>query len=278
MRHCRALAALLALVGLVLAGQAHVSSPRRANGGTYTVRRGDTLTAVARKTGVPVRALARANGLANPHRVRAGQVLQVPRSSAKAQAPLSSAVYVATGNRIHRVQRGETLASIAMRYGTTVSTLRRANGIGRGGLRAGRTLQVPGPPWLCPVRGRVDFADSWGAPRPGGRRHAGTDLFAKRGTPVVANVNGSLRQSRGSLAGLGYSLAGDDGHSYYGAHLHSLAARSGRISRGQLIGTVGSTGNARGTTPHLHFELKQWGRRAVNPYHTLRRWCRNGGR
>ena len=243
MRLWRVAAGLLALV---VAGQAHVSGPWSRTG-TYTVRRGESLYEVARRTDVPLRDLAQANRISNVHHLRVGQVLVIPpeknrraersRSSERSKPaprasapPLSSRVVVA---------RGAT---------------------GRG--------------WLCPVQGRrVDFADGWGHPRPGGRRHVGTDLFAFRGTPVVASVSGRLEHAPGRLAGLGYRLRGDDGITYVGTHLHSLVARQGRIKRGQLIGTVGSTGNAMGMTPHLHFEMHPGRGGPVNPIYTLRRWC-----
>ena len=285
MRRWRAIAGLLALV---LAAQAHVSGPWSRTG-TYTVRKGETLSRVARRIGVPARDLARANGISDLDRVRRGQVLRIPperpkakgRGGATAKAgprvlpPLPSPVVVANGQRRYRVRQGDSLGAIAARNGTTVRALMQANGIKRGrALRAGQLLQIPGPPWLCPVQGgRVDFSDGWGDPRAEGRRHVGIDLFAFRGTRVVANVSGTIIHRSGSRAGLAYLLRGDDGNTYYGAHLDSLVAKPGRINRGALIGTVGSSGNARGTTPHLHFELHPGGGGPVNPIYTLERWC-----
>ncbi|MDP8975161.1 MAG: M23 family metallopeptidase [Actinomycetota bacterium] len=283
MRHWRVAAGLLALV---MAGQAHVSGPWSRTG-TYTVRRGESLSLVARKTGVPVDELARANGISNRDRVRRGQVLAIPSERrARAKGPvliatsqplprLPSPVVVVDGSRRYQVRRGDTFAGIAARTGTSAAELMRANGVKRGtSLRANATLKIPGPPWLCPVQGgRVDFSDGWGDPRAGGRRHVGVDLFAFRGTRVVASVGGTLVHESGSRAGLAYRLQGDDGNEYYGAHLHSLATRPGRIERGALIGTVGSTGNAMGTTPHLHFEIHPGGGGPVNPIYTVQRWC-----
>jgi len=283
MRHWRVAAGLLALV---MAAQAHVSGPWSRTG-TYTVRRGENLSLVARKTGVPIAALAAANGISNRDRVRKGQVLTIPAerrapsrrpvpvASSRALAPLSSSVVVVDGSRRYRVRRGDTLSAIASRNGTSTAALMRANGMRRASsLRADTILKVPGAPWLCPVQGgRVDFSDGWGDPRAGGRRHVGVDLFAFRGTRVVASVGGTLAHEPGSRAGLAYRLRGDDGNEYYGAHLNSLATRPGRIERGALIGTVGSTGNARGTTPHLHFEIHPGGGGPVNPIYTVQRWC-----
>lgn len=285
MRHWRVATGLLALV---MAGQAHVSGPWSRTG-SYTVRRGENLSRVAKRTGVPVDALARANALPDRNYLRPGQVLRIPpkekaparRPQPRAVAPrralppLPSPVVVVDGTRRYRVRRGDTLATIASRHGISVRQLMQVNGIRRAGaLQANGTLRMPGPSWLCPVQGgRVDFSDGWGDPRPGGRRHLGTDVFAFRGTRVVASVGGALVHRPGVLAGLAYRLHGDDGNTYYGAHLQTLVAKPGRIERGALIGTVGSTGNAQGTTPHLHFEIHPDGGRPVNPIYTVRRWC-----
>lgn len=246
----------------------------------YTVRTGDTLIGVSRRFGVSVATLAEANGIPDPDRVRAGRVLDIPKvgepepAAATSTAPLPSPVLVVGGSR-HRVSRGENLAGIAARYGTTVAELATANRLKNPNLiREGAQLEIPGPPWVCPVQGVSHFPDSWGAPRPGGRRHLGIDLFAARGTPVVASVSGVVSHAKGATAGLAYYLRGDDGFTYYGAHLDTLEAGPGRVERGARIGTVGTTGNAKGTTPHLHFEIKPGGGVPVNPLPSLDRWCR----
>ncbi|MGI8683892.1 MAG: LysM peptidoglycan-binding domain-containing protein [Acidimicrobiales bacterium] len=273
MRRVRGMAGL---VVLALAGSAAAApSP----GGTYKVREGDTLSRVAKKTGVPVDALAKANSIADPDRVRAGQVLTIPKVgepapvAAAAAEPLPSPVVVVGGGRTHQVAAGQNLAGIARLYDTTVAELVKANTLKNPNLiRIGTDLVVPGPPWLCPVQGAHQFTDSWGQPRDGGRRHLGVDIFAARGTPVVANVGGITRHSVGAVAGNSYYLDGDDGNTYYGAHLDTLAP-PGRVERGAVLGTVGTTGNAKGSTPHLHFELKPGGGPSVNPYPTVHQWC-----
>ena len=273
----RRMQAVAGLVALALAGSAQAAAAPAA--GTYKVRTGDTLIRVARRAGVPVDALARANDITNLDRVLAGQVLTIPRVGEPAPVattplpPLPSPSVVAGGARTHHVTAGQNLATIARRYDTTVTQLVEANHLKNPNLiREGVDLQVPGPPWLCPVQGPHQFTDSWGQPREGGRRHLGVDVFAARGTPVVANVGGTVRHSTGAIAGNGYYLDGDDGNTYYGAHLDTLGP-IGRVERGTVLGTVGSTGNAKGTTPHLHFELKPGGGPSVNPYPTLHAWC-----
>jgi murein DD-endopeptidase MepM/ murein hydrolase activator NlpD len=135
----------------------------------------------------------------------------------------------------------------------------------------------PGPVsgWQCPVRGTLSFVDSWMAPRPGGRSHQGVDIMSPRGTPVVLPVGGRTSFRTGGIGGLTFSLNGDDGNYYYGAHMDSYAGLAdGWYPAGTVVGYVGDTGDARGTGTHLHFEIHLGGYgNAVNPYPTTRAGC-----
>ena len=108
---------------------------------------------------------------------------------------------------------------------------------------------------VCPVAGPTRFTNTWLAPRSGGRQHKGVDLFADAGTPIVAPVAGEVEFTEDTLGGLAFHLWGDDGNYYYGAHLAEFANVRGRVNSGTVVGSVGSTGNAVGTAPHLHFEI-----------------------
>jgi murein DD-endopeptidase MepM/ murein hydrolase activator NlpD len=127
---------------------------------------------------------------------------------------------------------------------------------------------------VCPVQGEVDFIDSWGFPRSGGRDHKGVDMMAAAGTPTVAPVSGVVEHSSNLLGGKAWWLTGDDGHKYYGAHLSADAnVGVGWVPAGTVIGYVGSTGNAAGGDPHLHFEVHPGGGDAVNPYSFVAAAC-----
>lgn len=132
----------------------------------------------------------------------------------------------------------------------------------------------PGP-FVFPVDGPHSYVDSFGAPRSGGRTHKGCDILAAYGTPVVAVVSGTVSRTTPTDVGLGgitIWLKGDNGTSYYYAHLSRIADGIGRgvsVGAGEVIGYVGHTGNA-GSCNHLHFQIMPGGGAAIDPYPTLR--------
>jgi murein DD-endopeptidase MepM/ murein hydrolase activator NlpD len=142
--------------------------------------------------------------------------------------------------------------------------------------QAGAQAYVDG--FVFPVAGEVEFIDSWGYPRMMGTAsahwHQGTDIFATYGTPLIASENGVLdRIGVGSLGGNKLWVKGESGTEYYYAHLAAFApgiADGQPVRAGELIGYVGDTGNARGTSPHLHFEIHPGGVGPVNPYPLLK--------
>lgn len=128
-----------------------------------------------------------------------------------------------------------------------------------------------------PVKGikYQQLTDTWGASRSQGRRHEGIDIMAPQGTKVVSSTLGVVTDLRNNnLGGKVVWVAGPAGSYHYYAHLnkHKRGLKIGdRVKKGQVIGYVGNTGNARGGSPHLHYGiyLAGKGRGAVNPYYFL---------
>jgi murein DD-endopeptidase MepM/ murein hydrolase activator NlpD len=137
-------------------------------------------------------------------------------------------------------------------------------------------LREPPPTTLpVPVDGvsRSGLADTWGAARSGGRTHEGIDIFAPRGTQVLSATRGIVvRKGWNRLGGKVVTVLGPGGWHHYYAHLDDWAdpARGDWVERGTVLGYVGTTGNAQGTPPHLHYGLYDSGE-ARNPYPLLTR-------
>ncbi len=142
---------------------------------------------------------------------------------------------------------------------------------GRPGVGAGE-VYGSGADWVCPIQGPTGFADTWGEPRSGGRLHEGVDMISPRGTTIVAVVDGLATPQQNELGGTTIWFTGADGNKYYYAHLDSYA-NLGNVVKGEVIGYVGDTGNAKFSTPHLHFEIHPLGGPAVDPYPTVAANC-----
>lgn len=117
------------------------------------------------------------------------------------------------------------------------------------------------PVYAFPVAGKENSAiqSVWGAARQGGRRsHEGIDIFAPRGTPVIAVTEGRIASTGNKGLGGKQVWLRDRkrGNSLYYAHLDSITISSGaNVSPGDTLGLVGNTGNAKTTSPHLHFGI-----------------------
>lgn len=125
----------------------------------------------------------------------------------------------------------------------------------------------------CPVGQPHSFTNDFGAPRSGGRTHQGIDLIAPYGTPIYAAQSGSFSPNYNSLGGIGGIVTAGNGDYTYYTHMSSLSGASGSVSAGTVIGYVGTSGNASGGPPHLHFEYHPGGGGAVNPYQMLLSVC-----
>lgn len=131
-----------------------------------------------------------------------------------------------------------------------------------------------------PVAGAASYTDNFLEPRitPTPHLHQGVDIVANQGTPLVASATGVAHLTTAASGndpdgGNSVSLVGSDGTRYYYAHLETFAAGlvdGAKVERGDILGTVGMTGDATG--PHLHFEIHPNGGAAVDPAPYLDRW------
>ncbi len=186
---------------------------------------------------------------------------------------------------------GTSAFELLRRSGVIDTSIRRAEGVAveldaavdqatieLEAFKAGSEIYVDGV--VFPIAGpySVPLINSFGYPRmpgtPDAHAHEGIDIFAPRGTPLVATERGVVgRVGVGRLGGLKLWLRGESGADWYYAHLDGFAPGlyNGQIvEAGELLGYVGNTGNAVGTPPHLHLEIHPNGGAAVNPYPLLK--------
>ena len=149
-----------------------------------------------------------------------------------------------------------------------------------------RVGSLPAPPMVFPLLGPRSYIDTFGAPRDGGRRrHAGIDIFAEKGVPVVSIAGGVIEEiGEQTLAGQYVIVLHDSG--WRSKYLHfdddtpgtddgrALGYAEGifvgqRVEAGTILGFVGDSGNAESTVPHLHFGLFQPNGLPINPYRAL---------
>lgn len=135
-----------------------------------------------------------------------------------------------------------------------------------------------------PVMGikREELRDTFNEMRGGTRRHEAIDVLAPRHTPVLAVEDGKIAKLFNSQAGgiTIYQFDPSEEYVYYYAHLEGYAnglEEGDKVKRGEVIGYVGTTGNAPRNTPHLHFaifkmtdEKRWWEGSAIDPYSVLR--------
>jgi LysM repeat protein len=271
-------------------------------GGSYTVVSGDSWFGIANRVGVKAAALAKANDSTFLRVLQAGDVLCLPPGAtlpaaapSAVQAPAAPAPTPAPETCVatYVVRSGDSWFGIAGRAGISARTLSQANDATPDkALHPGDELCLPpgsrslvdpvnGEGFVTlaalPLQGPCGYGDTWGAFRGVGRTHEGTDMFSVTGQYVYAVADGTLTRKvwdqPGSRSGNAWWLRSADGSgtSFFYAHLMDFAPGlevGSRVKAGQIIGYLGSTGNAAG--PHLHFEIHPYGGPAINPYQSLK--------
>lgn len=235
----------------------------------YEVKKGDTITDVAKLFNVSVNTIMWANNLSS-RTLRPGDTLII--------LPI-------TGIK-HTVKKGDTIKTLATKYKADISDIAKYNGITlEGELALGETVIIPDgeiivaqPAKKTPAKPKILNSYANSAPdgallRPliGGRRtqgihgHNAVDIAATPGTPVVASGAGRVIAARVGGYNGGYGnmviISHDGGIQTVYAHLREVNVSQGEtVVQGQVIGGVGNTGRSSG--PHLHFEV----RGAKNPF------------
>jgi murein DD-endopeptidase MepM/ murein hydrolase activator NlpD len=235
---------------------------------TYKVRPGDSLGSIARRFGLTMDSLVSLNRITNAKNLRSGTELRIPSMD----------------GLLHLVGKGENLATIGKRYGTSLSAIADANDLGSATITVGQSLFIPGAslpqselrkvlgdfiawPLKGPLSSRFGYREN---PFSGIRQfHAGIDIVVPQGSPVRAVMEGRVAEAAySSIFGNYVILSHADGYQSLYGHLSASAVRKGQsLSQGELLGSSGNTGYSTG--PHLHFGLYRKGA-ALNPLSYLK--------
>lgn len=264
--------AAASIAGAAPGGGKAVAEPERSRPSiiTHEVEQGESLWTIANIYGISTDTIAWANSLANPNKVKVGQVLTFPS---------------VTGV-VHKVSRGESIWSIAKKYGVSRDKIVQANALADpDSLQLKQSLIIPGgkPPVVTsrvvvasrgsadarissavsslgglawPVSGRITsrFGPRWG------RMHNGIDIAVPVGTSVRAAAEGVVTFA-GWNGGYGRLVIVDHGNgvrTYYGHNSAITVSRGQQVAAGERIARSGNSGISTG--PHVHFEVRVGGK------------------
>ena len=205
---------------------------------THVVALGDTLYGISRQYGVDLFTLARANDLGEPYTILVDQRLAVPSAVTRVAVSPSA------------VKSGPPTAKSAPPAAAPQPA------------RPAPPPLVSGKGFLWPIQGKV--LSGFG-PKSKGLHNDGINIAATRGSAVRAAESGVVAYAGNELRGFGNLLLVKHGGGWVSAYAHNetLLVKAGeKVSKGQPIAQVGSTGNV--TKPQLHFELRR-GKRAIDP-------------
>ncbi len=244
----------------------------------YTVKDGDSLWSIANSFNLDINTLFGCNTMKDPNYLRVGTVLRIPNQD----------------GIFYKVAKGDTLAEIARKHGTQTEQIVKANGMDPGSLKEGEEIFLPGAKPVTtvfsligsssgkssqqfsksfewPLSGRINSGYGWRRHPLTKRRdfHTGIDIKGSTGRIIRASKAGRVAYA-GWMGGYGRVVVIDHGRGYTTlyAHCSSLMVKQGqRVSTGQPVGKVGSSGQATG--PHLHFEVRL-NNKAINPLQVLK--------
>jgi murein DD-endopeptidase MepM/ murein hydrolase activator NlpD len=227
-----------------------------AGGNVHVVQHGETLMSIARRNGVTLTALARANRLQSSSKLSVGDRISIPGSGhavAAAQPPAAPQVAQPRTAPVTRVASAAPtqIANVAKEEPRTTET-------------AVKTAEPGGamPAFRWPVRGRV--IAGFGS-KPNGTQNDGINLAVPEGTPIKAADDGVVAYAGNELKGYGNLVLIRHSNGFVSAYAHAselMVKRGDTIKRGQVIAHAGQTGNV--TSPQLHFEIRK-GSTPVDP-------------
>ncbi|MBN2358524.1 MAG: LysM peptidoglycan-binding domain-containing protein [Deltaproteobacteria bacterium] len=225
---------------------------------TYTVRRGDTLSALASRYGTTVDALVRANNIKNRNLIYTGQKLTIPGKSDSYERSTSSSS--AQSSASYTVRSGDTLSAIAARYGTTVDALVRANNI------KNRNLIYPGQKLTIPGRSGGAHSTSQPSGSAPSSSSAKMQRLANAGRQVASSMNSTGWCARGVFNALekagmaitrspsAYMAANTLAHDPRFREVHLTDAEIRKLPPGAIIVSAPRQGSS-GWNPHGHIAI-----------------------
>lgn len=211
----------------------------------------------------------------NQNLTQARTILEETRKNARARLDAQAAAEAAAKAAQQAAQQARTVSADGTQVVVSQMPANASNMNAGWDLWRMATIDGRQQVMTCPTGHPVSFIDSWGFPRSGGRTHKGVDMMAAKGTPIYAVADGHVQRAYWNrLGGLSVNFIDSLGHKYYYAHLDSVYVTDGQQMKvGELMGTVGNTGNAQSTPPHLHFQFHPNNGAPVPPYELTRSLC-----
>lgn len=276
---------------LRISGSGNTETVRVVKTGTYTVKSGDNLSTIASKFDMKTGELAKLNNIKKPYKIIVGQKLKV--NSTSGTSKVTTVAKRTTG--IYTVKSGDNLSSIAAQNDMSLDEIAKINNIKKPYiLRVGQKLKInknavvvaqSAPKkttrqkpatntqittssanrknsFMWPVKGEI--VSSFGN-KANGLYNDGINISASKGTGFKATEDGVVAYVGNELRGYGTIVLIKHNNNWISAYAHCgsvKVARGDRVQKGQVIGTVGQTGNV--TSPQLYFSLRS-GREAVDP-------------
>lgn len=242
-------------------------APTTPRGGveTHVVKPGETLIAIARRHGMSLAALARANHLKTFTKLNVGDRVTIPAGHPMAAARHEAAPAPARAPRVAqpRSVRTDVVASIPtekVRLAKSELEKPERHEVENVARKAEPAGGIPSFRW--PVRGRIIAGFG---PRPNGTQNDGINLAVPAGTPIKAADDGVVAYAGNELKGYGNLVLIRHGNGFVSAYANAselLVKRGEHVKRGQVIARAGQTGNV--TSPQLHFEIRK-GSAPVDP-------------